>query len=55
MAEIIMARGLIKTLKPGEFDALFTDTDGMPTVHTTDTLDNTKLGDWLYFANDPGY
>ena len=55
MAEIVMARGLIKTLKPGEFDALFTDTDGMPTVQTTETLDNTKLGDWLYFANDPNY
>ncbi len=55
MANIIMARRLIKTLQPDEFDALFTDTDGMPIVSSTVTLDNTKLGDWLYFANDPGY
>ena len=55
MAQVIMARGLIKTLQPGEFDALFIDTDGMPIVSSTVTLDNTKLGDWLYFKNDPGY
>ena len=55
MANVEMARGLISTLEPGEFDALFGTTGSLPLVSSTVALNNTKLGDWLYFANDPTY
>ncbi len=55
MATVLMARGLIKALKPGEFDAIFGTTDDIPYVKPTVPLSATKKGDWLYFANDPDY
>jgi hypothetical protein len=64
MTLVVMARGLITTIKPGEFDAIFhtttgtfgstTDT-GIPFADTTVDLADTSLGDWLYFKNDSRY
>ena len=60
MANVIMARGLIKTVDPTgkhnsvaekEFDAIFQTTDGIPLSFPSVALGDTKRGDWLYFQN----
>jgi hypothetical protein len=63
MTALVMARGLITTLKPGEFDKIWGNTDVInvndPTTilkkTTIPILGSTKIGDWLYFRNDPDY
>ena len=55
-ARVAMAMGLIDCLKNGEFAALYQTTTNLPLVlDRTTTMQNTRVGDWLYFANDPGY
>jgi hypothetical protein len=57
-AVIIMARGLIQTLKPGEFDKLGY-TSGMSSMHlnyrTVANIDQMTIGDWGYIRNDWRY
>ena len=55
MARVVMARGLIATLQPGEFD-YYWNTTTMPLVISANIeLADTRSGDWLYFGNNEGY
>jgi hypothetical protein len=55
-ASLIMAKGLIDTLNPREFDALGYTSTSLPTIYETGKkLSELKLGDWTTFRNDPRY
>ena len=57
MANIVMRRGLIKTLRSGEFDDIFQTISGMQGYYaeTALALAATQKGDFLFFENDPAY
>jgi hypothetical protein len=55
MARIVEIKGLIQSLKPGEFDKLFASTSAVPGIAHPCLLNALKPGDWVYFRNDPRY
>ncbi|MFW9875912.1 MAG: RHS repeat-associated core domain-containing protein, partial [Candidatus Thorarchaeota archaeon] len=54
-AYIIMAKGLIETLNPGEFTALNYTTSRMHIRNYVRRMEDLEEGDWVYFANDERY
>jgi len=54
-AYIIMAKGLIETLNPGEFTALNYTTSRMHKRNYVRRMEDLEEGDWVYFANDKRY
>mgnify|MGYP001765998119 CR=1 FL=1 len=54
-ATVVLAKGLIDTLKRGEFDQLYTSSSMQIISYSADTIDNMKLGDWGNIANDSRY
>ena len=62
MSKVVLARGLIKSIRPGEFNDLWKDAQHMPKVGKPNMpgekpvpLPKTKRGDWLMFFNDDWY
>jgi hypothetical protein len=55
-AQIIMAKGLIQTLKSGEFDKLGYTTSNMNlNLKPVANADQMMIGEWCYFRNDWNY